>query len=103
MLDELERAKSARKHTQEWYARHYGKLEQWARTRLPEPYVTEFFNCVANGTHDVCSSDYFRVDTAEGQLILDQTKRAEDAELELAKLRELEGTVKRLIEEMITG
>lgn len=71
---------AGRRHTQEWYARHYGKLEVWARTHLPEPWVTEFFNCVANGTHDVRSSDYFRVDTAEGQLIMDQTRRAEDAE-----------------------
>lgn len=88
---ENERLKSARKHTQEWYARHYGKLEDWARTRLPEPWVTEFFNCVANGTHDSHSDDYFRVDTAEGQLILDQTKRAEDAE---SRVKTLEAALK---------
>lgn len=93
---ENERLKSARKHTQEWYARHYGKLEDWARTRLPEPWVTEFFNCVANGTYDSHSDDYFRVDTAEGQLILDQTKRAEDAESRIKALEDAMEILSRL-------
>jgi hypothetical protein len=99
LLEEIERLKDARKHTQDWYARHYGKLHDWARKRLPEPWITEFFNCVANGTwgHEdigtpyVCKAgfsitptNYLRTDTAEGQLLRDQTQRAEDAELYLA-------------------
>jgi hypothetical protein len=85
---ERDRLESARKHTQEWYACHYGKLEDWARKSLPEPWVTEVFNCIANGVSSANKSDYFRVDTAEGQLVMDQTKRAEDAEQERDRLRE---------------
>jgi hypothetical protein len=35
--------------TRTWYAGRYGKLEDWARKHLPEPWVTEFFNILANG------------------------------------------------------
>lgn len=77
----LQTAVRSREHTQDWYARHYGKVEDWARKELPEPYVHDFFCCIANGSSSVHDSDYFRVDTAEGQLILDQTRRAEEAEL----------------------
>jgi hypothetical protein len=91
-----------RTHTQDWFGSHYGKLEDWARKVLPEPWRTQFFNCVANGTYDhsldvgkpyVCNAgctivptNYFRMDTAEGQLIRDQTNRAELAELHVADL-----------------
>jgi len=95
---ELEKAKSSRLHTQDWYARHYGKLEDWARKRLPDPWRTEFFNCVANGTWGfddigepymsqvgrIVPGGYFRMDTAAKQLLQDQYMRAESAELDLA-------------------
>jgi hypothetical protein len=90
-------------HTQDWYARHYGKLEDWARKRLPDPWCNEFFNCVANGTwgHDdvgepymsqvgrIIPSGYFKMDSASEQLLHDQTARAEQAERTVAELREL--------------
>lgn len=87
-------AEEKRKHTQKWYASHYGKLEDWARTRLPEKWSKEFFWCIANGTwgfkdngtpyhmadgSKIVPSNYFKMDTAERQLILDQTQRAEEA------------------------
>lgn len=99
---ELERAISAREHTQRWYGSHYAKLEDWARNRLPEPWRNEFFSCIANGTwgHDdrgtpykcnagftVTPSGYISLDDAKGQLILDQIRRAEDAEMERDELR----------------
>ncbi len=107
--EEVERAQRARKFTQEWYARHYGKLEDWARKRLPEDWRHEFFNCVANGSwghkdlgetytavagFTVTPTNYFHVDTAEGQLIMDQTRRAEDAESELSAEREINRELK---------
>src|SRR3984885_6308514 len=84
-------AEEAREHTHDWYARHYGKLHDWARNRLPEPWRGEFFNCVANGTwgHDdvgepymsqvgrIVPSGYFTMDSAAKQLLSDQTIRAE--------------------------
>ena len=96
--EELDKAVRARAHTHEWYHAHYGKLEDWARKRLPEPWVTEFFNCVANGTwgHDdlgepymsqvgrIVPSGYFKMDSAAEQLLRDQTMRAEEAEMKLA-------------------
>ena len=103
MTEQRDKAQRARRHTQEWYSRHYGKLEDWARKRLPEPWVNEFFSCIANGSWGmndnappvkladgtkIVPTNYFRVDTAEGQLILDQTRRAEDAETKLAELRQ---------------
>lgn len=111
---EIEKLKSRRIHTQEWYARHYGKLEDWARKVLPDPHRTQFFNCIANGAYDhaldvgepyvakagfrVVPTNYFRMDTAEGQLILDQTQRAEDAEAELATAKsDLDMEVARLL------
>jgi hypothetical protein len=95
LLDELlelrkenQRNIERRKHTQDWYARHYGKLEEWARTILPDPWANQFFNCIANGTHDYMKpGGYFRMDTAEGRIILDQTSRAENAESEVMELR----------------
>jgi hypothetical protein len=97
----LSRAVSARKHTQDWYAAHYGKLEDWARKRLPDPWRNEFFSCIANGTwgHDdvgepymsqvgrIVPSGYFKMDSASEQLLRDQTTRAENAEVELTELR----------------
>jgi len=83
---ERDKANSAREYTQKWYSTHYGKLQDWARKNLPEPWVDEFFSCIANGTHHYSSSDYFRVDTAHCQMILDQTRRAEDAEAERDQL-----------------
>lgn len=103
----LKRLEEARAHTHKWYARHYGKLEDWARKRLPEPWRNEFFSCVANGTwgHDdvgerymcnagfeVVPSGYIHMDDAKGQLIMDQTRRAEEAELRCEELQ------KRIIE-----
>ena len=101
----IEDAESARKHTQDWYAAHYGKLQDWARTRLPEPWVTEFFNCVANGTwhHSkdvgepymsvgagmITPSGYFKMETAAQQLLADQTRRAEEAEIKLEEYKPL--------------
>lgn len=97
----LKRLEDARTHTQNWYASHYGKLEDWARKRLPEPWCNEFFSCIANGTwghadvgeryrcnagFDVVPSGYIHMDDAKGQLILDQTRRAEEAELRCADL-----------------
>jgi|HubBroStandDraft_6_1064221.scaffolds.fasta_scaffold724844_2 hypothetical protein len=97
---ERDRAIRAREHTQRWYAAHYGKLEDWARNRLPEPWRNEFFHCVANGTwgHDdlgepyvsqvgrIVPSGYFKMDSATAQLLYDQTTRAEIAELEIDRL-----------------
>ena len=100
--EEKEKAKRSQKYTQTWYAQHYGKLHDWARKRLPEQWRNEFFFCIANGIWGfaddaapatlpdgtkVVPHNYFRVDTAEGQLILDQTKRAEEAELERDQAR----------------
>ena len=100
---ELEQAISSRKHTQDWYAAHYGKVEDWARKILPEPWRTQYFNCVANGTYDsvkdvgepymtkvgmVTPSGYFRMDTAAEQLLRDQTERAESAEALIGELRD---------------
>lgn len=93
-----------RRHTQEWYASHYGKLEDWARKILPEPWRRQFFNCIANGTYDhddvgeayICNagfrvvpSGYIHMDDAKGQLITDQTSRAEAAEQSLQQAVEL--------------
>lgn len=97
---DADRAVRSRKHTQDWYASHYGKLEDWARKRLPEPWRNEFFHCVANGTwgHDdlgepymsqvgrIVPSGYFKMDSATEQLLRDQTTRAENAELEIDRL-----------------
>lgn len=99
----LERAESGRRHTQDWYARHYGKLHDWARKILPEEYVNQFFSCIANGTWGtkdvgepymsvgagmITPSGYIKFDSAQEQILHDQTTRAEEAELELAALRE---------------
>jgi hypothetical protein len=100
--EELARAKEAREHTHDWYRRHYGKLHEWARKRLPEPWRTEFFNCIANGTwgHDdvgepymsqvgrIVPSGYFKMDDAAKQLLHDQTIRAEKAEYSLKEVKE---------------
>jgi hypothetical protein len=49
---EVEKLKSRRIHTQEWYASHYAKLQDWARKILPQPWRNQFFSCIANGTYD---------------------------------------------------
>jgi hypothetical protein len=105
-LSSLEQALAAasdkRKHTQKWYASHYGKLQDWARKLLPEPYRTQFFSCVANGLYDVTEdvgkpykcvagfivtpSGYFQLDNAAEQILFDQCVRAEDAEAENERL-----------------
>ena len=99
LREQRDEAVRAREHTQDWYARHYGKVEDWARKRLPEPWRTEYFNCVANGTwgHDdvgepymsqvgrIVPSGYFKMDSAAEQLLRDQTTRAEIAESRLAQ------------------
>lgn len=108
---ELERAREARKHTQDWYALHYGKVEDWARKILPEPWRTQYFNCVANGTYDhtedvgesymsvgagmITPSGYFRMETAAEQLMRDQTERAEAAE---SRNEKLVACLRRLVE-----
>jgi hypothetical protein len=100
---EVEKHKGLRVHTQEWYASHYGKLRDWARKVLPEPYRNQFFSCIANGTYDgmldvgepymckagfmVTPSGYMHMDDAKGQLVIDQTRRAEEAEAELSTLK----------------
>jgi hypothetical protein len=102
--EECNKAIEGRKHTWDWCTGRYGKLEDWARKQLPEPFKTEFFNCVANGlwscTLDnappyICNagmvirpSGYFHMKDADKQLLYDQWKRAEDAE---AALKELKG------------
>lgn len=75
-----------RKSTWDYIARHYGKVEDWARKQLPEPWKTQFFNCLANGTTTVSSSDYFRMETADKQLYHDACEHAESAERELAQV-----------------
>jgi hypothetical protein len=110
---EAEKLKSRRVHTQEWYASHYAKLQDWARKVLPEPYRNQFFSCIANGTYDVtldrgepymCNagfmvtpSGYIHMDDAKGQLILDQTHRAEEAESELARERERHQDLRQVV------
>lgn len=100
LLKERDDAIRARVHTQRWYAAHYGKLEDWARKRLPDPWRNEFFNCVANGTwgHDdvgepymsqvgrIVPSGHFTMGDAAAQLLRDQIIRAENAELEIDRL-----------------
>jgi hypothetical protein len=105
LILERDKAIRAREHTWSWMTSHYGKLEDWARKQLPEPFKTEFFNCVANGTWSatldnappyICNagfvirpSGYFRLKTAEEQLLFDQWKRAEDAEAEVERLKQV--------------
>jgi hypothetical protein len=102
--NEAKRDRSRREHTWDWFTSHYGKLEDWARKQLPEPFKTEFFNCVANGTWNatldvappyICNagfvirpSGYFRLKTAEQQLLFNQWERAEDAEEKIKELQE---------------
>lgn len=104
MKQEIERGPGRRKHTCDWYAEHYGKLHDWARNVLPEPYRNQFFSCIANGLYDaikdvgkpykvvagfmVTPGGYFKMDTAQNQILFDQCVRAEDAESELATLRQ---------------
>lgn len=107
----LRRLEESRTHTQNWYASHYAKLHDWARKRLPDPWRNEFFSCIANGTYshadvgerytckagfEVVPSGYIHMDDAKGQIILEQTRRAEEAEMECARLNariaELEAT-----------
>jgi hypothetical protein len=106
LTKERDRDRGSRVHTQKWYASHYGRLEDWARKVLPEPYRNQFFSCIANGTYDgmldvgkpymckagfmVTPSGYMHMDDAKGQLILDQTLRAEDAEAQLSSLQSQE-------------
>lgn len=101
---ERERAETGRKHTRKWFSEHYGKLEDWARKVLPEPWSTQFFSCVANGLYDpvldrgktyrcvagfdVTPGGYFILESAQEQVLYDQMRRAEDAESELDALRE---------------
>ncbi len=103
LIQRVEKAEAYRKSTWDWCEKHYGKLEDWARVRLPEPFKTEFFNCVANGSWSptldnappyianagfvICPTSYFHMKTAAEQLLFDQWKRAEDAEFECNKLR----------------
>ena len=89
-----------REHTHNWYSSHYAKLHGWARKILPEPYRNQFFSCVANGTwgHEdvgeaytckagfrVVPSGYIPMNDAKGQIIREQTTRAEDAEATVAE------------------
>lgn len=100
---ERDEAESGRKHTHDWYASHYGKLQDWARKRLPENWSYEFFSCIANGTwgirdvgekyicnggFEVEPSGYIKFTTAQEQILHDQSRRAEVAESQLSTLRE---------------
>ncbi len=102
LKEEIDRGSRRRKHTQEWYAEHYGKLHDWARKVLPEPFRNQFFSCIANGVygHDdvgkpykcvagfmVTPSGYFKMETAQWQILFDQCVRAEDAEAEQDALK----------------
>jgi hypothetical protein len=86
LQEERDEAISAGKHTQDWYARHYGKLHDWARKQLPEPYVNDFFWCIANGTTLGPDGKYFEMPSAYSQLLADQTTRAETAESRIVTL-----------------
>ena len=115
LKEEIARGSGRRKHTHEWYERHYGKLHDWARTVLPEEYRQQFFNCVANGTygHDdlgkpykavggfiVTPGGYFKMDTAQEQILFDQCVRAEDAEAQLAAQTALVERLRTALEKM---
>lgn len=104
LREQIKESEEGRKHTQDWYAGHYGKLQDWARKRLPDPWRTEFFNCVANGTWGfddvgepymsvgagrIVPSGYFKMETAAEQLLHDQTTRAEVAEERVRMLEEI--------------
>lgn len=101
-LAERDRAIAHRKSTQLWYAGRYGKLEDWARKILPEPWCTQFFSCVANGLYDsvkdvgepytsqvgrIVPSGYFKMETAQEQILHDQSTRAEIAAASLETAR----------------
>lgn len=104
LKEEIERGPGRRKRTSDWYAEHYGKLHDWARNVLPEPYRHQFFSCIANGLYDaikdvgkpyravagfmVTPGGYFKMGTAQEQILFDQCVRAEDAEAELSALRQ---------------
>ncbi len=101
---EIEELKAARKHTQEWFTRHYGKLQDWARKRLPDNWKHEFFNCIAYGIwsmtedngepytsvsgHYIVPHNYFTMGAQE-QILHDQMDRAENAEAQLASERQI--------------
>jgi hypothetical protein len=97
-----ERSEERRQSTWDYIARHYGKVEDWARKQLPEPWRTEFFCCIANGTSTVSASDYFKMDSAEKQLYHDQCNRAESAERELEASREEMKGLREELEKMIS-
>jgi len=96
--------KKAREHTWQWISQHYGKLQDWARKILPEPWKSQFFGCLANGLYDpvadvgkpyICNAGfevvpggYFKMPTAEYQLLCDQMKRAELAEADRDEAQE---------------
>jgi len=103
LKEEIAKGLGRRRHTHEWYERHYGKLHDWARTVLPEEYRHQFFSCIANGLYDgmkdvgkpyrtvagfmVTPGGYFKMDTAQEQILFDQCVRAEDAEAERDALK----------------
>lgn len=113
---QLAEANEARKRTQNWYAGRYGKLHDWARKMLPEPYLTQFFSCVANGLYDatkdigktyrcvagfdVTPSGYFVMDSASQQILHEQSIRAENAELKLAEAQAENAALKAQVERM---
>ena len=94
--EERDAATSARKHTWKWSETHYGKVHDWARKTLPEPYISEYFGCLANGLarwdehgksymckagFEITPGAYFTMGAQE-QLLFDQYDRAEKAEQE---------------------
>jgi hypothetical protein len=101
LREELAQAVRGRKHTQDWYARHYGKLQEWARKQLPEPWQTEFFSCIANGTSSSRDSDHLAMPSAYSQLLADQYERAEAAEARITALEKEVDSLKMLAHPML--
>lgn len=53
VMDHIENVARSQQFTRDWYATRWGRLQEWARADLPEPWKTEFFNIIANGRRDV--------------------------------------------------
>lgn len=95
---ERDKAVKGQESTWKWLESKYGKLDEWSRTILPEPWRTQFWNCRANGLYDqtkdvgepyrcnagmmITPSNYFHL--KEPQILYDQIARAESASLKLA-------------------
>src|SRR6185437_8039279 len=83
---------------------------------LPDPWRNQFFSCIANGLYDhakdvgepyICKAGfkvvpggYFKLETAQQQILHDQTTRAEEAESRAETLskrvKEMEGALRKM-------